>query len=277
LQRAVAVSEVRPRAKWRRRLESIPWFLMQELARWRLQRARRACSRCLPPDEIFRQTTIVAGSDASIEVGETFTPNVHLVGPLIPGDLPALPAPTQQWVDRHAATGIVLVALGTLVRLRERQLESLARGLADCGAGVLWALPEHQHALVLRHSASFRAETFVSQMTLLSRAPVRAFVSHAGANSAIEAMYWGRPVLGLPFMFDQHYYARRMVDLATGLQLEPHAFTSEDVREAIRRLLREPAFADAAQRLAARLQRTPGVKGAADIVEAELARQAGGA
>jgi len=260
-------SGTRPRARW----QSIPSFLLQARARGRLQRARRACSRCPSLDDLFRRATIVAMSDASIEAGESFTPNVHLVGPLIPDPLPALPTSTQQWLERQAPAGIVFVAFGTLVRLHERQVASLAEGLADCGAGVLWALPERHHTLVQRYSASFRAETFVPQATILSCAAVRTFVTHAGANSALEAMYWGRPTLGLPFMFDQHHYARRAVDLSVGLALDPHALTSADVRGAVRRLLHERAFADAARRLATRLQRTPGVKGAADIVEAELA------
>jgi len=273
----VSMPDARSRPVWRRRIVSIPWIVVRERARRRLERVRRARSRCLSPNELLRRATVVAMTDASIEVGDTFVPNVRLVGPLIPNPLPALPEPTRQWIERQAPSGIVLVAIGTLVKLHERQLAALAEGLADCGAGVLWALPEHQHRLVQSHSASFRAETFVAQATILSRADVRAFVTHAGANSALEAMYWGRPTLGLPFMFDQHYYARRAVDLSMGLELEPHVLTSDDVRGAVRRLLHERTFADAARRLAMRLQRTPGVKGAADIVEAELARQSAGA
>src|SRR5262249_2012074 len=147
-----------------------------------------------------------------------------------------------------------------------------AEGLADCGANVLWALPECHHGLVQGRSASYRVETFVPQATVLSRGDVRLFVTHAGANSAVEAMYWGRPMLALPFMFDQHHYARRVVELGVGLRLEPNALTSRDVRDAVRRLLREPGFSDAARALAGRLRHTPGVKGAADLVEAELAR-----
>lgn len=99
------------------------------------------------------------------------------------------------------------------------------------------------------------------------------FLKLAGANSAIEGMYWGRPILALPFMLDQPYYAGRVVDLSVGLQLNPRAFTSHDVRQAIGRLLHDRAFGDAAARLAQRLQRTAGLTGAADVVEAELDRQ----
>ena len=108
----------------------------------------------------------------------------------------------------------VLAAFGTLVRLGERQVAALAEGLAACGLPVLWALPERHHRLVAARWPSIRVEAFVPQATLLSRDAVRAFVTHAGANSAVEAMYWGRPMLGLPFMFDQHHFAGRAVALS---------------------------------------------------------------
>ena len=275
--RPIPASDARPGAGWRRRLESIPWFLGHALALRRLDRARRARAGGAPLGELFRQASVVAMTDPSVEAGETFAPNVRLVGPAIPRPLPPLSAPTARWIEQHAAQGIVLVAFGTLVRLQAGQLAALAEGLAGCGAAVLWALPEAQHGLVRRYSASLRAETFVPQTAVLACPAVRAFVSHAGANSALEAMYWGRPILGLPFMFDQHYYARRAVDLSVGLQLDPHALTSDGIRGALGRLLHDRAFADAAGRLAARLQRTPGIRGAADIVEAELARRHAGA
>lgn len=253
---------------------SVGGYLAYRRAVRRLRRARRKRAPGSSIDELCRRATIVATTDSSIETDGPFPANVRFVGPSMPDPLPPLAAATRQWLEGQAG-GIVLVAFGTLVRLGERQVTALADGLADCGAGVLWALPEHHHRLVERRSPRFRIETFVPQVTLLSSDAVRAFVTHAGANSAVEALYWGRPLLALPFMFDQHHFARRAAELGAGLVLDPHALAGADVRNAMRRLLREPGFADAAHRLATRLQATPGVKGAADIVEAEIARACG--
>lgn len=267
----VATPDVRGRSLWRRRIVSIPWIFRRKRAERCLQRARRARSRGPSRTELLRRAIILGCTDAAIEGTDAFIPTVRLVGPLIPDPPAPVPEPTLRWIEQQAPRGIVLAAFGTLVRL-DQQLEALAEGLVDCGASVLWVLPERQHGLVQSRSVSFRAETFVPQATVLSRDEVRLFVTHAGANSALEAMYWGRPMLALPFMFDQHYYARRAVTLTVGLQLEPHALTSRDVHEAVRRLLGEPRFSDAARSLAGRLRQTPGVKGAANLVEAELAR-----
>ncbi len=263
-------AQPRERSRRWRRLVSIPWILRRKRAERRLRRARRA--RGSPSrTELLRRAMILGCTDAAIEGTDAFISSVRLVGPLIPDPPAPVPEPTLRWIEAQAPKGIVLAAFGTLVRL-DRQLEALADGLVDCGASVLWALPERQHGLVRSRSASFRVESFVPQAAVLSRDEVRLFVTHAGSNSALEAMYWGRPMLALPFMFDQHHYARRAAELSVGLQLEPHALTSRDVREAVRRLLGEPGFADAGRRLAGRLRHTPGVHGAANLVEAELAR-----
>jgi hypothetical protein len=265
VRRRQAATAAGERSRW----PSIVGYLAYTRACRRMRRVRdtRASASL---DELFRRATTVATTDSSIEGDGAFTANVHLVGPMMPDPPPPLSAETERWLERQAE-GIVLVAFGTLVRLGERQVTSLAEGLAACGLPVLWALPERHHALVRSRWPSLRVETFVAQATLLSRDAVRAFVTHAGANSAVEAMYWGRPMLGLPFMFDQHHFAGRAVDLSVGLALDPHAFTSADVRDAVRRLLHEPRFAAAARDLSARLKRTPGVKGAADLVEREIA------
>jgi MGT family glycosyltransferase len=264
--------DVRGRSRWRRRIVSVSAICQRKRAERRLQRARRARSCGMSRTELVRQAMVLGCTAAAIEGTDAFIPAVRLVGPLIPDPPAPIPEPTLRWIERQGPRGIVLAAFGTLVRL-DRQLEALAEGLADCGASVLWALPRHQHDFVQSRSASFRVETFVPQSTVLARDEVRLFVTHAGANSALEAMYWGRPMLALPFMFDQHYYARRAVDLTVGLQLEPHALAKGAVHEASRRLLSEPDFSAAARALAARVRRTPGVRGAADLVEAELARR----
>ncbi len=254
----------------RSRWPSVVRYLAYARALRRRHRARETRAAGVGLDDLFRRATIAATTDSSIEGHQAFTPNVHLVGPIVPDPLPPLPVETERWLERQP-TGIVLAAFGTLVRLGERQVTSLGDALAGCGVSVLWALPERHHGLVKARWPSIRVETFVPQVTLLSRDAVRAFVTHAGANSAVEAMYWGRPILGLPFMFDQHHFASRAVDLSVGLALDPHAFTSAQVRDAVRRLVLEPRFAAAARELSTRLKRTPGVKGAADLVEREIA------
>ena len=250
---------------------AIAGYVAQLRARRRLEVARRARTRYPSTAELFRRSTVVATTHPSIEADPRVPPNFHLVGPVIPEPLSPISRETEEWLLRQAPAGIVLAAFGTLVRLSERQVSALAEGLADCGVGVLWAVPERHHDRVRRHSASFRAEAFVPQAAILALAAVRAFVTHAGANSALEAMRFGRPMLALPFMYDQHHYARRAADLSVGLVLDPHTLTSAGVRAAIQRLLHERRFAEAAGRLATELQRAPGVTGAAGVVEATLA------
>jgi MGT family glycosyltransferase len=167
--------------------------------------------------------------------------------------------------------GVVYIAFGTLATLEAWQAKALVEGLSDNRFRVLWSLPKSQQHLLPALPSSFRIEDFVPQQAVLSHPAVRAFVSHCGMNSINEALYWGKPILGLPFFGDQHYNAARIVDLGVALKLDKQSFDSSEVRQKINHLLNNPSYTDAARQMAVVLKSTGGLDKAADIVETTLA------
>ena len=75
-------------------------------------------------------------------------------------------------------------------------------------------------------------------------------VTHGGLGTTLRALAHGRPLLLLPLGRDQHFNASRVEALGAGLQLRFDARPSA-IADAMARLLGEPAFGDAARRLAA--------------------------
>jgi UDP:flavonoid glycosyltransferase YjiC (YdhE family) len=66
----------------------------------------------------------------------------------------------------------------------------------------------------------FRIEKgFVPQRAILSHKGVKIFVSHCGANSALEGLTYGKVILGIPYNFDQFDIAARVVDSGTGISV----------------------------------------------------------
>jgi glucuronosyltransferase len=53
--------------------------------------------------------------------------------------------------------------------------------------------------------------TWVPQTDILAHPRTRAFVNHCGVNSMYEALWHGKPLLGLPFFGDQPSNADRVV------------------------------------------------------------------
>jgi len=95
-------------------------------------------------------------------------------------------------------------------------------------------------------------------------------ITHAGLNTALEALVQGVPMVALPVTNDQPGVAARLArlgaaEVVTRAELEPAV-----LRRAVRRVLAEPSYRQAAQAARAQLAQRPGVAIAADIIEGVL-------
>jgi hypothetical protein len=96
---------------------------------------------------------------------------------------------------------------------------------------------------------------FLPQAAVLPRC--RAVVSHAGAGTMLGALCHGLPQLCLPQGTDQPFNAAALVPTGAGLALQPEEITADAVAEALGRLLTEPSFGQAADRLRAEIEEMP--------------------
>ncbi len=94
-------------------------------------------------------------------------------------------------------------------------------------------------------------------------------ITHAGHGTALRPLMDGVPLLCLPMGRDQHDNAQRVVHRGAGLRLPKDAPTG-DIEAAVRRLLSEPEFADAARIFGARIAADEAARSAEDELEALL-------
>jgi UDP:flavonoid glycosyltransferase YjiC (YdhE family) len=85
----------------------------------------------------------------------------------------------------------------------------------------------------------------------------RAVVSHAGAGTMLGALCYGLPQLCLPQGTDQPSNTAALLPTGAALALQPDEITADAVAEALGRLLNEPSFRQAANRLRAEIERMP--------------------
>ena len=161
---------------------------------------------------------------------------------------------------------IAYASLGTIAAERPE----VFRAVAECCA-------EHEVRLVIGlggHAAALRAmrlpgdpliARWAPQPELLARATV--CFTHAGLNTTLEALWHGVPLIAMPAGFDQPGVARRIQLAGCGLVVPPAQATAERLGEALGRLLHEPGFRAAAQRLREEMRAAGGLARAADWVE----------
>jgi glucuronosyltransferase len=61
-----------------------------------------------------------------------------------------------------------------------------------------------------------------------------------GLQSFQEATYYAVPLIGMPFISDQHFNVRKMVEAGVGLELDFATVTKDGLVTAIRKVLHDP-------------------------------------
>lgn len=202
--------------------------------------------------------TIVYTSPEFQPFSDTFSDRYAFVGPSIrPVELPLT----------KTREKLVYVSMGTVNNDMETLYRDCMGALAPMGHQVILSvgdqvdisrlgpLPEH-----------VQVYPRVDQMAVLEQADV--FVTHCGMNSVSEGLYFGVPLVLLPQTAEQSGVANRAEELGAGIR--PGGESGAAIAEAVARLLSEPEYRKAAERIGAGFRSCPGAAGAADKIEAVM-------
>lgn len=150
---------------------------------------------------------------------------------------------------------LIYMALGTIFNgnsfIYERAFEALSqtRNIKSDQIRMIVSLSEssieHFKARVdrgeLKLPENVLLRTRVPQLDVLKRADL--FITHCGMNSTTETIKYAVPIVALPLRADQPMVARQVCDeLGFGVKLNPIKFTSQELAEAIDRVLSEPKY-----------------------------------
>jgi len=199
-------------------------------------------------------------------------PHFHHVGPLHSGASAPAPADLAALLPPASSTRpFVYASLGTLVSQRFGLFKRIAQACARQDAQLLVAhcggLDDAQ-VRALERIGETRVHAFVPQLAVLARAD--AVISHAGANTVMEAIATRTPILALPIAFDHPGAAARVEYAGVGLRASPRFATVTELSRKLRRLLDEPGFRQRMEPLADQIRQAGGAPRAADIIEAAL-------
>ncbi len=97
-----------------------------------------------------------------------------------------------------------------------------------------------------------------------------AVVHQGGSGTTGQAMRAGRPMLIVPYGWDQPDNGARVQRLGVGLSLRRSRYTAGNAAGALGRLLGDPQFAARAAEVAERLRDEDGLAGACDAIEEVL-------
>jgi zeaxanthin glucosyltransferase len=229
-------------------------------AKWKLPALRS-------PDDSFSKLAQICQMPREFDFPRVGLPaTFHYVGPL--RGAPARPVPFP-W-ERLDGRPLVYASLGTLQNSRAPVFRCFAE--ACQGLGV---------QLVMSHGGGLRPEEeaelpgdalvvgYAPQLDLLKRAQLT--LTHAGLNTVLDSLANGVPLVTVPITYEQPAIARRVAWTGTGRSVAFDKLDVPTLRASLERVLHDPSYRQAAQRLSRITADAGGTHRAADIVESSVA------
>jgi UDP:flavonoid glycosyltransferase YjiC (YdhE family) len=172
-----------------------------------------------------------------------------------------LPGKLEEWLARRESGRVVYVCFGTMIGLSEAYMGELVQGFIGAQVSVIWSLSRPQldflEKFLAKHGLTdnFCVEEYVPQITLLASEKIGCFVTHGGAGSTQEAVVCGKPVLCIPFVWDQPYNCSLLVRLGIGRRLSKRQIKRRQISKEIRELLDNPIYAERASFLSDKVRK----------------------
>ncbi|CAG8448989.1 9551_t:CDS:2, partial [Scutellospora calospora] len=200
------------------------------------------------------------------EIPSAESPLHQHIGPILPEEYPSLTPALNLFLANNPRT--IYFAIGTFGTLSPQNiftllksfLELINQGIID---GVIWAtvLTNTKELLSLTESditlstilnnnnPHIHLIEYAPQVAILSHKNTKLFLSHGGASSSHESMYYAKPMLILPVLGDQLGNAEKLELAGIALKVSKDNLDVNDIISKVKRLLNEESFKKNAKRL----------------------------
>jgi len=192
---------------------------------------------------------------------------LHYTGPFVEArQRPPIEFP---W-ERMDGRPLVYASLGTMQNGSEAIFRTMAEACEGLDAQLVISLgggldPARLGAL----AGDPVVVSYAPQLEILKRAA--AVITHAGLNTVLESLAEGVPIVALPLGNDQPGVAARVAACGAGLVIARRKLNfKRRLRAAVRAVLEDASYRDAARRMQAAIRQVDGLERAADIVEQAL-------
>ena len=164
---------------------------------------------------------------------------------------------------------LIYASLGTL----QNGSESIFRAIADACVGLdaqlLISLGGGLDPASLENLAGDPLVVrFAPQLEILKRATM--VITHAGLNTVLEALSEGVPLVAVPLGNDQPGVASRLKARGACVVVSRHTLNPARLRKAVKLVLHNPRYREAAQGLQRAIRKIDGPERAADLIEQVL-------
>ncbi|KAJ9595862.1 hypothetical protein L9F63_012943, partial [Diploptera punctata] len=195
------------------------------------------------PSEILKEHISLAmvNTHFSLDYPRPNVPAMIQVGGMQVTPARKLPKDIQKFLD-EAKHGAIFFSLGTNVRsdkMSNEKLKAFLDAFSELPQRVLWKFESDS---LPKLPKNVMVNKWLPQNDILGHPNIHLFLSHAGMLSIHEAMYHGVPIVGMPFIADQHANIFKLLSHGVAVKLAYINVTKESVLEAIHEVLHNPSY-----------------------------------
>lgn len=165
---------------------------------------------------------------------------------------------------------LIFCSLGTLQGSRRALFAAMAQACADVGAR---AVIGHGSGLTPDEETALPGDPLVRafwpQEQVLRQCA--AAMLHCGFNTVLDALAAGVPIVALPIAYEQPATAERLAWTGAGIVVPVRRLDTNALTRALRSVIAEPRYRQAAVRIGADMATAGGAAGAAAAIDTELA------
>ncbi|CAO1431481.1 unnamed protein product [Diamesa hyperborea] len=199
--------------------------------------------------DLEKKTVIMLlNCDYALDYPEPLQPNMIQVGGLQITETKPLPEDMKSFIN-NGKKGSVLMSLGTNIKsnmLDKVILISILNTFEQLPQyNFLWKFESNQ--LPIAQPKNVKIAKFLTQNDILAESNIKAFITHSGLLSTQESLWYGKPMVGIPFFSDQYLNMEKSLKLGVAVRVHYHSLTVETFKKAILDVLEIPRFTENAQ------------------------------
>nr|XP_015838840.1 PREDICTED: UDP-glucuronosyltransferase 2A2-like [Tribolium castaneum] len=189
---------------------------------------------------MYNVSLVLSNSHSTIHDAVPHLPAVKNIGGYHVETPNKLPEDLKNYLNT-AKNGVILVSMGS--GLRSKDLDPKMHKLfinvfSKLKQNVIWKF-ETELKNTPKNLKTFQ---WLPQQDVLAHPNIRAFITHGGVSSLIEAVYFGVPVVGIPCFADQENNLETAAKRGYAVKVLIKNITEDNLHEALQKVLNEPKY-----------------------------------
>ncbi|KAJ8954700.1 hypothetical protein NQ318_011393 [Aromia moschata] len=182
-------------------------------------------------DVMYNASLMLLNSHPSVSEPVPHTPSMIEIGSFHIDSPKNLSEEFRKFMD-EADEGVVLFSM--VLTLITKKREAIAKAFGKIKQKVLWKFEDDNF---LELPTNLKLANWVPQQDILAHPNTKAFISHGGMLSSIEAVYFGVPVIGIPIYGDQKMNIAKSVQNGYAVSVPFRELTEEKLTWALNEVL----------------------------------------